>query len=91
QVKYPKRYVELVPFKYEYVQPKDQQIKRLTDKMRAAKAKRTHYMRQIELARKHWDQIFPIEEHPDYIRVMEKVEQKQALIIELETQIGALR
>lgn len=90
QVQYPKRYVELVPFRYEYVPPKEQQIKRLTDKMRAAKAKHTHYMKQIELAKAHWNEIFPIEEHPDYIRAMAKIEQKEALVIELENQIAEL-
>lgn len=90
QGQYPKRYVELVPFRYDYVPPKEQQIKRLTDKMRAAKAKRTHYMKQIELAKAHWNEIFPIEEHPDYIRAMAKIEQKEALVIELENQIAEL-
>ena len=90
QVQHPRKRVEFVPFSYEYVPPKEQQIKRLTDKMRAAKAKHTHYMKQIELAKAHWNEIFPIEEHPDYIRAKAKVEQKEALVIELENQIAEL-
>lgn len=90
QVQHPRRYVELVQFKYEYVPPKAQQLKRLVDKKRAAKAKHTHYRNQIELARQHWNEIFPIEDHPDYIRAVKKLEEKKALIIDLESQIEAL-
>ena len=91
QVQYPKRYVELVTFNYEYIAPKEQQLKRLKDKLTSAKALHTSWMRKMELAKEHWNEIFPIEEHPDYIRAMAKVQQKQALAIELENKIAVLK
>lgn len=91
QVQHPKRYVELVPFKYPYVPPKDQLIKRLQDKLRAAKSNHTQLTNKINLAKDHWNQLFPIEDDPDYIWAMEKVNQKYAIIQDLEQRLRLLK
>lgn len=90
QVQYPKRFVELVPFNFEYQLPADQIRKRLTDRQRSAKAKITEFTNKIELAKKHWNKLFPIEDDDLYQRAMAKVEVKRREVVELQNQIDAL-
>jgi len=90
QVQHPKKYVELVPFKFEYQPPNDEIRKRLTDRQRSAKAKVTEFTNKIELAKKQWNKLFPIEEDDLYKRAMARIEEKNQQIIELQNQIDEL-
>lgn len=90
QVQYPKRYAEFVSFNFEYQPPINEIRKRLIDRQRSAKAKVTEFANKIELAKKHWNQLFPIEEDDLYKRAMGKVESKKKEVIELQNQIDAL-
>ena len=79
-----------MPFNFEYQLPADQIRKRLTDRQRSAKAKVTEFTNKIELAKKQWNELFPIEEDNLYKRAMAKVEGKRREVIELQNQIDAL-
>jgi len=90
QVQHPKQYVEVYEYHYQHVPEKEEMQKRLQNKLKSAKAKHTEYTNKMNRARQGWKELFPIEDHPAYQKAMEKVQEKQMQIIELQKQIDAL-
>lgn len=90
KVQNPRLFVEICPFQYDHVLKVDEIRKRLTDRQRSAKAKVTEFTNKIELAKRHWNQLFPIEEDDLYKRAMTKLELKKNEVTELQNQIDAL-
>ena len=90
QVKHPQQYVKLHEFNYDYVPPKTEKIKRLKDRIRATKAKITQWTNVIESHQQNNAELFPVTEHPDYERSMDKIESKKATLNELELELNCL-
>lgn len=90
KVQNPKLFVEICPFQYDYVPSKVQQLKRLQDKLKSAKAKRTEWANKVERYKAEWNRLFPVEEDPIYQAAMIKINEKEQSIIDFETQINAL-
>lgn len=90
QVQYPKQFVELRPFKFDYI-PKEEEIKkRLKNKLTSAKAKRTEWNRKLGRYKASWNSLFPIEDDPNYQNALLKIQEKEQSIIDLQNQIDEL-
>lgn len=72
QVKSPKAFVELIHGSYDFVLPETEYKQKLENLIRAAKAKITKCDNDIQLARDNWNEIFPIDLHPDWKRALQK-------------------
>lgn len=90
KVEHPRQFVELATFQYDYVPKADEIKKRLQDKLKSAKAKRTEWGNKVERYKAGWNSLFPIEEDPNYKNAMDRIKEKEQSIIDLETQISAL-
>ena len=87
QVQNPRLYVELVFFDFDYI-PKHEEIKkRLLNKLKDAKARRTRWNNEVAQYKAHWSSLFPIEDDPSYIKALSKIQAKEKSIIDLENQI----
>ena len=74
QVKYPRYYVEMAWGNYE---PKEvDEVERVrVNKLRHRRGKVTEIERKLEMARREWDGLFPIEEDVVYRRAVLKLEE----------------
>lgn len=77
QVQNPRHYVELFTTSYEYVPPKDELIKRLTNKITGCKREITKWNNVLRLAKERWDELFPIEEEEAWKKVVKKLEHQE--------------
>ena len=93
QVKYPRKRVVMERRKYqpETTTEKERLLTRLQNKHRAKKGKITQYTNKIELAIKDWKQLFPIEEHPQYIKAIDKLTRLRREEKELVSEIRDLQ
>lgn len=94
QVQHPTYYVEWVEFGYDYVEPKDEAMKRIENKLRSAKAKVTEWTTKIRMFEEEYAQnqaavLFPVPvtENKYYMLAIEKIEKKKKLAEELESQL----
>ena len=89
RVRNPHAFIELSSGPYDYVLPEDEYRQKLYNLLLAAKRKLSEYQRKIDFVREHWDELFPMEQHPKWGKVQEKVryyeERVQALSAEYET------
>jgi hypothetical protein len=91
QVKYKSKYVELITFKYEFVPTTEQEIKRISDKLRGAKGTATKYRNKMDKIINNWTQIFPYKDHPDFCRADNKVKTYENKVIELGLELEKLK
>lgn len=87
KIQHPRHYVDISTGSYDYVPPKEEQIKRLKDKITAKKATITKYENLVRLAKKTWDQLFPLEEEPSYKRAVAKIEKAKQELSQLQTEL----
>lgn len=73
RVRNPRSFVRLSHGSYEFKLPEDVYKKKIKDLLSAAKRKRTEFQRKIDYARENWNELFPIDEHPKWIKVEEKL------------------
>lgn len=79
QVKYPKYHVELAFGDEPVTQKQFEDV--LLGKIAARKRKIAQHQSSLFAARQNWNELFPIEQHPDYVKATEKLNR---LIKELE-------
>jgi hypothetical protein len=73
RVKNPHAFVELTHGSYDYILPEDTYRKKLYDLLLAAKRKKTEFSKKIDYIWNNWDELFPIEENPQWVKVIEKL------------------
>ena len=91
RVQNPHSFIELSNGGYEYILPEEQHKKKVYNLLLAAKRKLTQYKRAIEYAKENWDQLFPMEEHPQYIRVMDKLKYYEDRVIILSNEYESIK
>ena len=72
KVEYPKSFVQLNQGNYEYILPDDELRLKLENKIRAAKGKITEFNRRLTNLSNNWNELFPIEQHPDWTKIVQK-------------------
>jgi len=90
QVKYPRGFVEFTHGGYDYVLPEDVHKKKVYNLLVAAKRKRTEFENKITHARKNWCELFPIEDHPQWVKVEEKLEYYEKRVVTLKNEYEKL-
>ena len=78
RVKYPKGYIKLETGTYEYVLPEDKYLEKVRNSYLSDKRQLTKFKNQLNAIRKNWNELFPIEENPDWIKVTKKLEWYQS-------------
>ena len=78
RVKYPKGYIKLETGTYEYVLPEDKYLEKVRNSYLSDKRQLTKFKNQLNSICKNWNELFPIEENPDWIRVTKKLEWYQS-------------
>lgn len=92
KVKYPRKKVDMVHFRYqpETVSEKEQAATRLNNLIVARKRKITEITRKIEEAKSSWTELFPLEDHPNYQRAMDKLCRLKSEQAEYQTKLDVL-
>lgn len=75
RVKYPKAYIHLEQGPYEYILPEHEYKQKIRNRYIADKAQLTKFKNKLKSLSKNWNQLFPIEEHPDYKKISAKLEE----------------
>lgn len=83
RVQNPHGFIELSHGSYEYVLPEDTYKKKVHNLLIAAKRKRTEFRNQIQYARDNWNELFPIEDHPKWVKVEEKLAYYEKRVVSL--------
>jgi hypothetical protein len=86
QVKNPKWYCELSTGGYQIDLSVNEYKIKVKNKITAKKRKITELDRKITHARKNWDELWPIEEHPLWVKVKEKVARLKKELKDLESE-----
>lgn len=74
RVKFPKAYIKLETGPYEYVLPEDKYQEKVKNRYLSDKRQLTKFKNQLNSIRKNWNELFPIEENPDWIKVTKRLE-----------------
>lgn len=91
KVNNPKWYIHLETGSFHYSPPKQMLIKKLNDKIIGKKAAITKNENLIKLAKEKWNQLFPIEEEPEYMKALVKTEELKIELEKLEREIIKLK
>lgn len=59
---------------YEYTLPEDDYRQKLKNLERKRKAQLTEFTCKLENIRKNWNELFPLEDHPQYKKIQEKLQ-----------------
>jgi hypothetical protein len=73
KVQHPKALVEYRTGPYEYVLPDDEYKMKVKNHYLSNKRQQSKFKNKINLIRKNWSELFPIEEHPDWKKVNDKL------------------
>ncbi len=73
QVQNPHSPVEFEYGSYEYILPSDEYQKKMVNRLLSAKRNLTKYENKLNFIKENWDELFPIEEHPKWKNVVEKL------------------
>lgn len=89
RVKHPKAFVKLETGPYQYILPENDYREKVKNRYLSDKRQLTRFENKLKQLRKHWNQLFPIEEHPDYIKINAKLKEysEQLKASELEYNI----
>lgn len=74
RVKHPKAFVELSHGPYEYILPEQEYREKVKNRYLSDKRQLTKFENKLNAIRKNWNELFPIEENPDWIKVTKKLE-----------------
>lgn len=72
-VKYPRAFVDMTSGSFDYELPIDKYKEKLRNLLTASKRQVTQFQRDITNAKKQWTEFLPIEEHPKWVKVQEKL------------------
>lgn len=72
RVQNPRAFVELTHGPYDYCLPEEAYRKKVYHLLIAAKRKLAQFRNRVDSARRNWDELFPMEEHPAWIKAREK-------------------
>ena len=72
KVKNPKAFVLLEHGPYDYELPEDVYKEKIKSRYLSDKRQLTKFNNKLEDIKNRWNELFPIEDHPDWIKVMEK-------------------
>lgn len=78
RVKHPKAFIELNHGPYEYVLPEDKYREKIKNQYLSDKRQLTKFKNKLNSIRENWNELFPIEENPDWIKVTKKLEWYQS-------------
>lgn len=84
QVQYPQFKVESTWGNYEVKQEHIVHLQSIKNRIVAKRRKITEINNKLEKARKHWDELFPIETNPLYHKAIKKLDRIKQELIELE-------
>jgi hypothetical protein len=76
---------------YPYILPKDELIKKLESKIRSKKAKIVEFENKLQNAVNKWDELYPIEQHPLWSRVIEKKSAYYSELKNLEQELKVIK
>lgn len=85
RVKYPRFHHELNEFRYQAEGPKLEQI--LRQRVATKKRMLSQFRNKIASARSEWPEMFPIEDHPHYARIIEKERQYEEELLEAQIEL----
>ena len=86
RIKYPRYFIELTLGNYDYELPEVIYKKKLRNKLISKKRNVTKFSNQIAIARASWNELFPIESHPKWSKVLEKLKRYQKELIEAQNE-----
>jgi hypothetical protein len=89
QVQNPKRYVEVNYFQYKHEGAEEARLRRLKNKLRAAKSKHTQWNKKLNLYLRHSMSMWP-ESDPMFQKAEKRVQEKKELIECLEDEIKSI-
>jgi hypothetical protein len=84
RVKNPKGYTKLIIKRYQKNMPDRIYKQQLKNKITGKKRKITELKNKPDAARKSWDELWPIEDHPLYEKVIQKIKRKENELKELQ-------
>ena len=88
QIENPKFYIYFSINKtYEIYDQRTELIQTIKNKLTNAKGKLTQATLRINTAKTAWNSLFPIEEHPSYIKMTDELEKRKERILELDTDL----
>lgn len=73
RVKHPKAYISYRHSPYEYVLPEDKYREKVRNRYLADKRLLTKFQNRLNAVRENWNELFPIEENPEWNKVVEKM------------------
>ena len=86
QVKYPKGYID---FKWGYQEPTGKTLEQiLRNRLIRKKGKITEFTNKLKRAEDKYNELFPIEQHPIYIKCLEKLNRLRVEKTILEKELG---
>lgn len=80
KMKNPRAIVTYEQGAYDYVLPEDELRTKLENKIRAAKGKITEFESKLKFAQENWNELFPIQHHPDWTKIVQK---REAYLLQL--------
>lgn len=89
-VKHPKAFIELTHGPYEYVLPEDEYREKVKNRYFSDKRQLTRFDNKLKQLCKNWDQLFPIEEYPDWIKITKKKEWYDAQLTKSKAEYDAV-
>jgi len=91
QVKHPKAFVEFSQGSYELILAETEYKEKLENLIRAAKSKITEFERKQQNLLDNWSEIFPIEQHPDWTKIVQKMEGYRLRLNSLTTEYELIK
>ncbi|KKP51035.1 MAG: hypothetical protein UR43_C0028G0006 [candidate division TM6 bacterium GW2011_GWF2_33_332] len=84
QVQNPKKYVEMTWGNFSKLSPKEKKLHDLKNKIIAKKRKITEFTNKFNYVKQQWNELFPIEDDPQYNNVIAKLERLKCELISFE-------
>lgn len=73
RVKYPRAFIEYVSGPYQYELPDDKYKEKVKNRYLSDKRQLAKFKNKLNSIRKNWNELFPIEENPNYRKIEEKL------------------
>lgn len=74
RVKFPKAYIKLETGPYEYTLPEDKYRQKVKNQYLSDKRQLTKFQNKLNSISKNWNELFPIEQNPNWKKISEKLE-----------------
>lgn len=84
KVKNPRHRVDLLTGSYNYVAPFESQVRTLKNKITGKKRIISKFENQIRLVKNNWNELFPIDDLPDYQKAIAKIDKTKKELYNLE-------